>query len=108
MPEVVVVPYRCPHCGKVYGKLFSLKKHFEVTHCKVVDSWHNMKVCPVPRCKKKVRSTQGLMMHAFWLAVMGDAEHAVLYYLMSGGTSGGTKKAVRDLAAKTLYVGGEL
>jgi len=102
------VPYRCPHCGKVYGKLFSLKRHFEVTHCKVVDSWHNMKACPVPGCKKKVRSTQGLMMHALWLAAMGDAEHAVLFYLMRKGTSRKMARAVRDLAAKALYVGDEL
>jgi len=101
------VPYRCPRCGEVYDRLFALKRHFEATHCNVVDSWHNTRACPVPGCGKKVRSAQGLMTHAFWLAVMGDAEHAVLFYLMRKSTSKKMARTVRNLAAKALYVGGE-
>ena len=65
-----------------------------------------MKACPVLGCGKKVRSAQGLMAHAFWLAVMGDAEHAILFYLMRKGASRKMARAVRDLVAKALYVGG--
>jgi uncharacterized C2H2 Zn-finger protein len=68
--------YRCPKCGRLFEKIFSLKRHFKISHLEEPTR------CPV--CGKTFLNDLGTMAHLFQTALLDD-DHAMYYYLYSCG-----------------------
>ncbi|RLI28286.1 hypothetical protein DRO58_02545 [Candidatus Bathyarchaeota archaeon] len=72
--------FKCPVCGRVFKRLYSLKLHFK----KHAQLYYLLKTCPV--CGKRFRSEYSLTLHLASKFIQDD-KHMLYYYLMASGNT---------------------
>ncbi|MUM63700.1 hypothetical protein D1867_00150 [Acidianus infernus] len=85
--------FNCPVCGKAFGSMTGLRKHFRKNHS-------NLDRCPV--CNKKVNNLAKHVMR------MKDEDHQVLWYLynnLRGLRNKELKTRIRMIAKEKLSRG---